>query len=61
VSDQQRTSSSAVLVLLEGFGWLLALPGYLIGDRWGYGIAGGIIGFIVGAVLMRWITRRFFE
>lgn len=61
VSDQQRTTSSAVLVLLEGAGCLLAWPGYLIGDNWGYGITGGIVGFIAGAILMRWVSRRFFE
>ena len=60
-SDQQRTTSSAVTVLLEGAGWLLALPGYLIGDSLGFGFTGGIVGFIVGAILMRWVSRRFFE
>lgn len=60
-SDEQRTTRSAVTVLLEGAGCLLALPGYLIGDSLGFGFTGAIVGFIAGVILMRWVSLRFFE
>ena len=60
-SGPQRSKSSAVLLLLEGAGWLLAWPGYIIGDGWGHGIVGAIVGFFVGAIFMRWVSHRFFE